>query len=471
MSLELCPFCGKPFKRLKSHLPHCKMSPDCKTAQKNKVPKDLPIAKHKTHSDKKKINFLDEKLNDPLYQVISNRQTKPKPLRKASKERMAKGLETPFFKLANNVAKDQSVQDVSSHTLKPKSKWLVKREQEMLKQITVLKQKEGKFISDPQQMEPNSLPETSKKPVKESQKTEGGPKTQDQNSHKGTSYTSIVNTNKIDITASNVLHGVPCTACPQVEQSIPKQANKNFLEKIKDIPKALNKNSLVSHGADLTLFQTKTCVWEHIKNSLYDKKSDFRLVMCSIVVTPKVSDLKCGSISTSVHLPDIENNQYVETKAFSAPLFPICQTSVQRPAEDMISSKLQNMNIMGLTPEMATGYGGTLFFSLHSRISSNVCTKYQPVKPLPQSQGPVVEQRLGGVKLNELAAWLSARTPKSTREAVTLLNKGWQWYYRKYIDVQKGGIGGLAMMIAGYCVLSYAWSYPHLKKERWRKYH
>uniref|UniRef100_A0A4W4EL40 Uncharacterized protein n=1 Tax=Electrophorus electricus TaxID=8005 RepID=A0A4W4EL40_ELEEL len=46
----------------------------------------------------------------------------------------------------------------------------------------------------------------------------------------------------------------------------------------------------------------------------------------------------------------------------------------------------------------------------------------------------------------------------------------WQWYYRKYIDVQKGGIGGLAMMIAGYCVLSYAWSYPHLSESNFETF-
>ncbi|KAI4873185.1 hypothetical protein NFI96_019319 [Prochilodus magdalenae] len=86
-------------------------------------------------------------------------------------------------------------------------------------------------------------------------------------------------------------------------------------------------------------------------------------------------------------------------------------------------------------------------------------------------QGPGTEQRLGDIRLGELAAWLAARTPKSPRDAVTMLTRGWTWYYRKYIDVQKGGIGGISMLVAGYCILSYIWSYPHLKRERWRKYH
>ncbi|XP_076855614.1 uncharacterized protein LOC143510301 isoform X2 [Brachyhypopomus gauderio] len=373
----------------------------------------------------------------------------------------------PFFNVANTVVKDLPGHNVNPQTMKPKSKWLVKREKEMLKHGTLLKQKGSKCISDPHMVDPNSLPEPSKRPVKESQKTGSRPKLQVQKRHKWTSYTSLATT---DITASNFLHRVPCTASFQAETSISKQANDNFLEQIQDVPNVLNKGILVSQvkpQEDVTFLQTKTCVWDHIKNSLYDKRYDFRSAVYSVMVTHKLS----GNISASVHFPHVENNQYAVTKSFSTPLVPICQTSVQRPFEDMISLKSQSKIVMGLTPEMATGYCGTLFSSFHSRTSSKVCTKCRSLKPLPQNQGLVTEQRLGDVKLNQLAAWLGTRTPKSRRDAVALFNKGRQWYYKKYIDVQKGGIGGLTMLIAGYCVLSYTWSYSHLKKERWRKYH
>lgn len=45
-----------------------------------------------------------------------------------------------------------------------------------------------------------------------------------------------------------------------------------------------------------------------------------------------------------------------------------------------------------------------------------------------------------------------------------VLLSGWLWYYRRYIDVKKGSVGGLSMLLAGYCVLSYVWSYPHLSE-------
>lgn len=38
-------------------------------------------------------------------------------------------------------------------------------------------------------------------------------------------------------------------------------------------------------------------------------------------------------------------------------------------------------------------------------------------------------------------------------------------YYNKYINVKKGGIGGVAMLLAGYVVLSYVWEYDHISKK------
>lgn len=38
--------------------------------------------------------------------------------------------------------------------------------------------------------------------------------------------------------------------------------------------------------------------------------------------------------------------------------------------------------------------------------------------------GLMTELRFGDVRLNELASWLGAQTPKSPREAVTMFNKG-----------------------------------------------
>ncbi|XP_009868970.1 PREDICTED: ATP synthase subunit f, mitochondrial [Apaloderma vittatum] len=51
------------------------------------------------------------------------------------------------------------------------------------------------------------------------------------------------------------------------------------------------------------------------------------------------------------------------------------------------------------------------------------------------------------------------------------VDTGYDRYYNKYINVKKGGLGGISMLLAGYVVVSYIWSYSHLKHDRHRKYH
>ncbi|XP_056153650.1 uncharacterized protein si:dkey-21c1.4 [Lampris incognitus] len=85
--------------------------------------------------------------------------------------------------------------------------------------------------------------------------------------------------------------------------------------------------------------------------------------------------------------------------------------------------------------------------------------------------GALTQRRLGQVTLRELPEWLAIKTPSHPKEIVEMLQRGWQWYYRRYIDVKKGGVGGVGMLLVGYCALSYVWSYPHIKRDRWRKYH
>nr|XP_046233942.1 polycystic kidney disease protein 1-like 3 [Scatophagus argus]XP_046233944.1 polycystic kidney disease protein 1-like 3 [Scatophagus argus]XP_046233945.1 polycystic kidney disease protein 1-like 3 [Scatophagus argus]XP_046233946.1 polycystic kidney disease protein 1-like 3 [Scatophagus argus] len=87
------------------------------------------------------------------------------------------------------------------------------------------------------------------------------------------------------------------------------------------------------------------------------------------------------------------------------------------------------------------------------------------------TKGALTQQSLGQVRLRDLPEWLSGKSPRRPRDVLAMVQRGWQWYYRRYIDVRKGGVGGLSMLLAGYCVLSYIWSYPHIKRDRWRKYH
>ncbi|XP_045568764.1 ATP synthase subunit f, mitochondrial-like isoform X1 [Salmo salar] len=83
---------------------------------------------------------------------------------------------------------------------------------------------------------------------------------------------------------------------------------------------------------------------------------------------------------------------------------------------------------------------------------------------------PVGEKRLMEVNLGELGSWVGKRdfTPNGLLASI---RNGHDRYYNKYINVKKGGIGGVAMLLVGYVALSYLWEYDHLKHDRWRKYH
>ncbi|KAG7222273.1 hypothetical protein INR49_027277 [Caranx melampygus] len=108
--------------------------------------------------------------------------------------------------------------------------------------------------------------------------------------------------------------------------------------------------------------------------------------------------------------------------------------------------------------------------TLQAKVETLMADRKQNV-PHGQTEGAVMRQSLGQVRLKELPEWLVRNTPGHPRDVVEMVRRGWYWYYRRYIDVRKGGVGGLGMLLAGYCVLSYIWSYPHLKRDRWRKYH
>ncbi|KAI1896135.1 hypothetical protein AGOR_G00091690 [Albula goreensis] len=83
---------------------------------------------------------------------------------------------------------------------------------------------------------------------------------------------------------------------------------------------------------------------------------------------------------------------------------------------------------------------------------------------------PLADKALMDVKLGELMTWVGTKD-LSPNGLIAGVRRGYDRYYNKYINVRKGGIGGIAMVLAGYVVMSYVWEYDHIKHDRWRKYH
>uniref|UniRef100_A0A8D0NNT2 ATP synthase F(0) complex subunit f, mitochondrial n=2 Tax=Sus scrofa TaxID=9823 RepID=A0A8D0NNT2_PIG len=83
---------------------------------------------------------------------------------------------------------------------------------------------------------------------------------------------------------------------------------------------------------------------------------------------------------------------------------------------------------------------------------------------------PLKDRRLLEVKLGELPSWILMRdfTPSGIAGA---FQRGYYRYYNKYVNVKKGSVAGLSMVLAAYVVFNYCRSYKELKHERLRKYH
>uniref|UniRef100_A0ABM5EZY9 ATP synthase F(0) complex subunit f, mitochondrial n=1 Tax=Pogona vitticeps TaxID=103695 RepID=A0ABM5EZY9_9SAUR len=82
----------------------------------------------------------------------------------------------------------------------------------------------------------------------------------------------------------------------------------------------------------------------------------------------------------------------------------------------------------------------------------------------------IKDQKLMDVKLGQLPSWLAARD-FSLKGIVYGSIAIKERFFAKYINVKNMGIGGISMLLTGYVVMSYMWSYPHIKTERMRKYH
>ncbi|XP_054356143.1 ATP synthase subunit f, mitochondrial-like [Pongo pygmaeus] len=79
---------------------------------------------------------------------------------------------------------------------------------------------------------------------------------------------------------------------------------------------------------------------------------------------------------------------------------------------------------------------------------------------------PAKDKKRLEVKLGELPSWILMQD----LVIATGIQRGYYWYYNKYIDVKKGSISGLTMVLAGYMLFRYCLSYKELKHKQLRRY-
>ncbi|XP_051925704.1 uncharacterized protein si:dkey-21c1.4 isoform X1 [Hippocampus zosterae] len=354
MSLEVCPFCGKSYKRLKSHLPYCKAAKPRPLHHERleSPPSGRLEADSSKMKGKKKMTPLSEKASPEVPGKNRQTSTLSKPKKKsihttievAKSSQISPGLDSA----------PQSLETVPLIATSTKSKYK------------------------------NYLPEESQKPQSASKKK-------------------------------------------QI-----KSAQKETMDITKDMPRI----TLQHVGSTLGRAKTSRPVF-HIESTQTNTKSSPDLSPTSTsTVKPKESrhlqkDDLYGSKATPIRpplLPNLRTSKVVFQQTELTSMLTGCLSNLQsKPGDTLATIERRKDNSSG--------------------------------------------RSLGQVTLRELPEWMACRMPRRPGHAVEIMQRGWHWYYRKYIDVRKGGVGGLGMLLAGYCVLSYVWSYPHLKHERWRKYH
>ncbi|XP_055033172.2 uncharacterized protein [Misgurnus anguillicaudatus] len=440
MSVE-CPYCGKPFKRLKSHLPHCKMAPIAQPTKTFKTPQDLPKS---ATTSKLKSSTADKNMIFDERQAFEDRRNSNKFIPNKS---------------VHNAEIFQATTEVTpvASTQRPKSKWSAKRQKE--RESILQKSKSTTSLSDHEG--DKSFCEITNGQTQTSQTN--GKTTKAKKKIKVQPLSEHLSITKNNITVPTIQKN---THLPSVHKN-PKLRKITFLEETEPNGQSSDVHpvSTVKELKAPTFFTSKTSVWDHIKDSLYNKRSYNLVVPCLVSEPHKGFAFETQDISVNMQ----QSNQLETAKVSSTPSICFFETSIQRPVEDAHGSRLP---CLGLNPEIMTAYR-ILISTKPVRNSSNenMWNKHRFPRPSSYSKVPLIQQKLGDVRINELCVWLGAKSPKSSRETVTMLKQGWQWYYRKYIDVRKGGMGGISLLFAGYCVLCYIWRYPHLKKERWRKYH
>lgn len=355
-----------------------------KTSEIINKPKEIPTTTSKHMRNKAKAKKVTtenaDTQNCPTFKENMKSPVKSKS-KKTEKVKVNKELLQNTHTLNITSPKVLSTEEMKADPLKTKSKWLAKREQEILKQAEQIRIKLN--LVSQQERNYNAI---FKNPVKDTallQKEFSKGQKQITETH----LTFQPTTNRINCIASYPSQSVLWSAgCQDEQKMLVCKENVIVSEQIQNSSKHLSKKySLGLRGKEqgVTVVQTKTCVWDHIKHGFNRRRYFYVPGMFPIVSTHKVNT------SESVLKPHTGNDQNTMIKP-SPVQFPLLQTLVQKPVFDMLSSRLQNMPVLPYSPEMATGYGGTFSFSSHSGISNkNVLLKCQTSKPLPQRQGRV----------------------------------------------------------------------------------
>ncbi|KAA0725001.1 hypothetical protein E1301_Tti010615 [Triplophysa tibetana] len=347
------------------------MAPFEQAKKSTQTPKDLPKKKAITSKQKSNKNILTEK----NHLIFDDRQT--------SNDRRKEEL---FLnkKSVHNAESCIATTEVTSfvNTEMPQSKWSAKRrkERERLEQLAVL-QKSINYTSVSDHKRDKSFHEMSNGQEKGASQTNGTP-TKAKKKIIVASLSEPLSIAKSTTSTPAILkspkHSSEWSLCgenPKLTVMAEIEPNAQSSD--------LNLVSRVEELKALTFFTSKTSVWDHIKGSLYYKRSCHLLMPCPVLGIHKASDFETKSISVTTQLSKkLENtNPFTPSVHFSG-------TSIQPPMEDVHSSRLQSVRSLGWNPEIMVSF--RILFStepFRNSNNDNMWKKHLFSEPTSHSEG------------------------------------------------------------------------------------
>ncbi|KAM9837903.1 uncharacterized protein ACBR49_018529 [Aulostomus maculatus] len=466
---EVCPFCGKTYKRLKSHLPHCKAAATSKT----------PSTGHDASQTPGQVISGLSKTKGRKSAAVT---TGPLATRKVSAASL--GLLPP----------EESVTSQPASTKKKKPKL-----SDQNKTTSLLSSANPPLISTPSSS-PSKLKKTSPhasiEAAKSDQVSEGSTpqgRLSDltlQSPETGHRRSSL---NKNTVKGTVLPKGVSQKSPAKTKNTSPhlkvseNGAKEGHTEDFSGDELSWNTGSS-GHQPKITLQDVRATLARSTKGrprllGLIEAAQDLN-GKTSPVIAGDQKDGRLDKTETLGDQPTSTNSQQrvptlVQTKQ------PEQASSVPPKWDDSLESKRTSAATLLSSPASQT--------SLQHRVSTHGGPmggrQSCPLPPLPvrveradgevmkerqlgkeNAAGDLAQQRLGQVRLRELHEWLASRTTTQPKDVVESIRRGWWWYNRKYISVMSR-VGGVSMLLVGYFVVSYIWGYPRIKKERWRKYH
>ncbi|KAE8576184.1 hypothetical protein XENTR_v10004085 [Xenopus tropicalis] len=464
--LEVCPFCGKPFKRLKTHLPHCKLA----KADKKTVAAESQLTGKKTKQQKNVLLESSQKKNKSktgrtgelgkLLQENSGPSTLPKEWSTATKR-----------KKPNLQPKEQQQQ--VSLTIETEQKRHLSADQELISDsdiqhlgtVTIFGTNSS-LSSVKECFERDQNPHSIMK-VKLSKEAEA----KNHRAMPAKLSSGILKDSDTKWNASGST-GAQHIGHTDIGHQTHGAADRR---KLSELPVSKGATTEWSKGESLATGRKE--VWDHINHSLgrlywYEQEQSasaaFQLPSpCVPFGTLALKSAK--SLSATSTLKSVQNSVIshevicnIQPMEINRQLLKTSSGPVLQQ-EASLTRSVVSACPLGLQwfPELYPNYISLRFIlgrQSHGNIEWNTNTIDAPKGA--DHDTPLALRNVMDVRMREFPLWIANHF--SIRTLPGAVQKAWGQYYSKYINVKKGGIGGLTMLLAGYCILSYTWNYDHI---------